>query len=180
MRMAKDCPAVGVVAGPNFAAALTEALRDAAGALLREIDFVGEAANLRDARAFYKFNRASASLQPSASRSIGESLWSSSRASAPRRSARPNCGSMLPGLFFDALSSIRCFRDFPNPFSTPIRMPGILCANAETHSAHARTAGLEPGGPAFRTAAPRAHRTLSLLRHRRRAIVRRPEPATRE
>jgi ubiquinone biosynthesis protein len=57
MRMAKDCPAVGVVAGPNFAAALTEALRDAAGALLREIDFVGEAANLRDARAFYKLNR---------------------------------------------------------------------------------------------------------------------------
>jgi len=57
MRMAKDCPAVGVVAGPNFASALAEALRDAAGALLREIDFVGEAANLRDARAFYKFNR---------------------------------------------------------------------------------------------------------------------------
>src|SRR5271165_6973274 len=57
MRMAKDCPAVGVLAGPNVAAALAEALRDAAGALLREIDFVGEAANLRDARAFYKFNR---------------------------------------------------------------------------------------------------------------------------
>jgi hypothetical protein len=57
MRMAKDCPAVGVVAGSNFAAALTEALRDASGALLREIDFVGEAANLRDARAFYQFNR---------------------------------------------------------------------------------------------------------------------------
>ena len=57
MRIVKDCPAVGVVAGPNFAAALAEALRDAAGALLREIDFVGEAANLRDARAFYKFNR---------------------------------------------------------------------------------------------------------------------------
>ena len=52
MRMAKDCPAVGVVAGPKFAAALAEALLDAAGALLREIDFVGEAANLRDARAF--------------------------------------------------------------------------------------------------------------------------------
>jgi ubiquinone biosynthesis protein len=57
MRMAKDCPAVGVVAGAGFAAALAEALRDAAGALLREIDFVAEAANLRDARAFYKFNR---------------------------------------------------------------------------------------------------------------------------
>jgi ubiquinone biosynthesis protein len=57
MRMARDCSAVSVVAGPNFAAALAEALQDAAGALLREIDFVGEAANLRDARAFYKFNR---------------------------------------------------------------------------------------------------------------------------
>jgi ubiquinone biosynthesis protein len=57
MRMAKDCPAVGAVAGPSFAAALAEALRDAAGALLREIDFAAEAANLRDARAFYKFNR---------------------------------------------------------------------------------------------------------------------------
>jgi ubiquinone biosynthesis protein len=57
MRMAEDCPAVGVVAGPNFAAALAEALRDAARALLRETDFVAEAANLRDARAFYKFNR---------------------------------------------------------------------------------------------------------------------------
>ena len=41
----------------NFAAALAEALRDAAGALLRDIDFVGEAANLRDARDLYKFNR---------------------------------------------------------------------------------------------------------------------------
>ena len=57
MRMAKDCQAVGLIAGPNFAAALAEALRDAAGALRREIDFVGEAANLQDARAFYKFNR---------------------------------------------------------------------------------------------------------------------------
>ena len=57
MRMAKDCPAVAVVAGPNFAATLAEALRDAASALLREIDFIGEAANLRDARNFYKFNR---------------------------------------------------------------------------------------------------------------------------
>jgi hypothetical protein len=47
MRMIKDCPAVGVVAGSNFSAALAKALRDAAGALLREIDFVGEAANLR-------------------------------------------------------------------------------------------------------------------------------------
>jgi ubiquinone biosynthesis protein len=57
MRMAKDCGPVGVVAGPDFAAALAEALRDAAGALRSEIDFVAEARNLRDARAFYKFNR---------------------------------------------------------------------------------------------------------------------------
>jgi ubiquinone biosynthesis protein len=57
MRMAKACPAVGVVVGSNFATALAEALRDASGALLREIDFVGEAANLREARAFYQFNR---------------------------------------------------------------------------------------------------------------------------
>jgi ubiquinone biosynthesis protein len=57
MRMAEDCAPVGSLAGPEFAAALAEALREAAGALLREIDFVGEAANLRAARAFYKFNR---------------------------------------------------------------------------------------------------------------------------
>jgi ubiquinone biosynthesis protein len=56
IRMAKDCPAIGVLAGPNFPGALAEALRDAAGAILREIDFAGEAANLRDARVFYKFN----------------------------------------------------------------------------------------------------------------------------
>ena len=56
MRMAKDSSAIGMVAGPNFAAALAEALRDAAGAILREIDFAGEAANLRDARAFYQGN----------------------------------------------------------------------------------------------------------------------------
>ena len=108
MRMAKNCPAVGVVAGPHFAAALAEALRDAAGALLREIDFVGEAANLRDARAFYKFNRRIRvpCLQPSASRSIGQSLWSSSRAfrfSTLRSTTNP--GAMLPGLFFDPLFS---------------------------------------------------------------------------
>jgi ubiquinone biosynthesis protein len=56
-RMAEDCPSLGAVAGPDFANALAEALRDAAGALMREIDFVGEAANLRDARALYGFNR---------------------------------------------------------------------------------------------------------------------------
>jgi ubiquinone biosynthesis protein len=56
IRMAEQSSAIGKVAGPNFAAALAEALRDAAGAILREIDFAGEAANLRDARTFYKFN----------------------------------------------------------------------------------------------------------------------------
>jgi hypothetical protein len=53
-------------------------------------------------------------------------------------------------------------------------------ANAETCPAHARASGLEPGGPALRTVVPRAHRTLSLLRHRRRAIARGPEAPTRE
>jgi ubiquinone biosynthesis protein len=56
MRVAEDSSAIGMVAGPNFASALAEALRDAARAILREIDFAGEAANLRDARAFYKCN----------------------------------------------------------------------------------------------------------------------------
>src|ERR1700736_271465 len=53
-------------------------------------------------------------------------------------------------------------------------------ANAETCLAHARASGLEPGGPALRTAAPRAHRTLALLRHWRRAIARGPDAAARE
>jgi ubiquinone biosynthesis protein len=56
MRMAEDSSAIALLAGPNFAAALGEALRDAAGAILREIDFAGEAANLRDACAFYRWN----------------------------------------------------------------------------------------------------------------------------
>jgi ubiquinone biosynthesis protein len=56
MRMAEDSSAIALLAGPNFAGALGEALRDAAGAILREIDFAGEAANLRDARAFYRWN----------------------------------------------------------------------------------------------------------------------------
>jgi ubiquinone biosynthesis protein len=56
MRMAEDSSAIGMVGGANFAAALAEALRDAAGAILREIDFAGEAENLRDARAFYQCN----------------------------------------------------------------------------------------------------------------------------
>jgi len=56
MRMAEGSSAIALLAGPNFAAALGEALRDAAGAILREIDFAGEAANLRDARGFYRWN----------------------------------------------------------------------------------------------------------------------------
>jgi ubiquinone biosynthesis protein len=57
IQMAEQSSAIGMVAGPNFASTLAEALRDAASAILREIDFAGEAANLRDARAFYQFNR---------------------------------------------------------------------------------------------------------------------------
>lgn len=56
MRMAKDSAATGMLAGANFATPLAEALRDAASAILREIDFAGEATNLREARAFYKCN----------------------------------------------------------------------------------------------------------------------------
>jgi hypothetical protein len=77
---------------------------------------------------FTNSTAASAPLQPSAYRSIGESLRSWSRAfrfSTLRSTTNP--GAMLPGLFFDAWSSIRCFPDFPNPFSTPIRVPGIFC-----------------------------------------------------
>ena len=45
MRMTKDCQLSWSLAGPNFAAALAEALRDAAGAILREIDFAGGASS---------------------------------------------------------------------------------------------------------------------------------------
>jgi hypothetical protein len=51
--------------------------------------------------------------------------------------------------------------NFPNRFSTP-----ILWCKRRNMPAHARASGLQPGGPALRTAAPRVHRTLSLLRHR--------------
>ena len=57
LKMAEDCTERGLLAGTNFATALAEALRDAARALLREIDFVGEGTNLEDARTFYRFNR---------------------------------------------------------------------------------------------------------------------------
>lgn len=55
-KMADEAALIGVFAGPDFARTIAEALRDAARALLREIDFAGEAANLRDALAFYRLN----------------------------------------------------------------------------------------------------------------------------
>jgi ubiquinone biosynthesis protein len=56
-RMAGETARIGAFAGHNFARTLAEALRDASGALLREIDFAGEAANLRQARAMYMLNQ---------------------------------------------------------------------------------------------------------------------------
>jgi ubiquinone biosynthesis protein len=56
MKMANEAANVATLVGPDFARTIVEALRDAARALLREIDFAGEAANLRDARAFYRLN----------------------------------------------------------------------------------------------------------------------------
>ena len=45
-----------------------------------------------------------------------------------------NPGALLPGLFFEALSSIRRFPDFPNPFFTPIRMAGISWCKRVNHA----------------------------------------------
>ena len=56
-RMAGETAMIGMFAGRNFARTIGDALRDASGALLREIDFAGEAANLREARAFYEINQ---------------------------------------------------------------------------------------------------------------------------
>jgi hypothetical protein len=93
----------------------------------------------RDARAFTNSTAASASLQPSASRSIGESLWSVSRAFGfSRLHSTANPGAMLPGLFFDALSSIRCLPEFPNPFPRRPACRESHGANAETCPTHAR------------------------------------------
>ena len=88
-------------------------------------------------------------------------------------------GAMLTGLFFDALSSIRCFPDFPDPFSTLIRMPANLMM--QTQKQASLTLVLLDWSQAGRFSAPLRHalnRTLSLLRHRRRAIARGPEAAT--
>jgi hypothetical protein len=168
MRMAKDCPAVGVVAGSNFAAALAEALRDASGALLREIDFVGEAANLRDARAFYQFNRrirVPAAIGIPVDRGIfmefvqGVPLLDAPLDYESRRDASR--------LVFRRLPRSAVLRTSRINFPRRSACRESHRANAETCPAHARASRLEPGGPALRTAAPRAHRTLSLLRHRR-------------
>ena len=56
--MAEETRMLEGLAEPEFARTATEALRDAARALLREIDFAGEAANLVSARAFYRRNDA--------------------------------------------------------------------------------------------------------------------------
>jgi len=55
-RMSDETAALAAFAGHKFAYSLGEALRDASAALLREVDFPGEARNLRHARAFYEFN----------------------------------------------------------------------------------------------------------------------------
>jgi len=54
--MADEAATIAAFVGPDFARTVVEALRDAARALLREIDFAGEAANLRDALAFYRLD----------------------------------------------------------------------------------------------------------------------------
>lgn len=54
--LADESPALELLTGSDFARTAAEALRDAARALLRELDFPGEAANLRDAAAFYAQN----------------------------------------------------------------------------------------------------------------------------
>ncbi len=51
--MADEVETFGAIAGPEFSRTLSEALRDAARALLREIDFPREALNLKEAREFY-------------------------------------------------------------------------------------------------------------------------------
>lgn len=55
-QMARETSMIGAFVGPDFARTIREALRDASGALLREIDLAGEAVNLAEARAFYEIN----------------------------------------------------------------------------------------------------------------------------
>jgi len=73
MRMAKDWPAVGVIAGSNFAVALAEALRDAS---------------------------ASRSIGESLRSLSGWSLSKAFRCSTLRSMTNP--GAIVPGLFLDA------------------------------------------------------------------------------
>lgn len=54
LQMAGDAAATALVLGPDFSRVLVGVLCDANRALLREIDFEGEAANLRAASDFYK------------------------------------------------------------------------------------------------------------------------------
>lgn len=52
-RMANEADGIGAAVSTGFIPTLSEALRDASRALLREIDFAAEARNLRQARALY-------------------------------------------------------------------------------------------------------------------------------
>jgi ubiquinone biosynthesis protein len=54
--MADEAETLVAIAGSEFSRTLAEALRDAARALLREIDFPREALNLEEAKEFYKNN----------------------------------------------------------------------------------------------------------------------------
>jgi hypothetical protein len=75
---------------------------------------------------FTNSTAASASLQPSAS-PVDRGIFMGFVQGVPLLDALLDDESWRDAvrLVFDALSSIRCFPDFPNPFSTPIRMPGI-------------------------------------------------------
>lgn len=88
------------LAGEAFSITLGEALRDASRALLREIDFAGEAANLRDAREFYCNNdrvRVPALLGPPMKRGVlmeymeGLPLMAAPLSIADRREAARLC-----------------------------------------------------------------------------------------
>jgi hypothetical protein len=77
--------------------------------------------------------------------------------------------------------SIRCFPDFPNPFSTPIRMPGILWCKRRNmpRSRSCFLTGARRAGSPHRCATRSAHSVFS-VRHRRQAIARGPDAATRD
>jgi hypothetical protein len=115
----------------------------------------------RDARAFYQFNRrirVPAAIGLPVDRGIFMGLSRAFRFSTLRSTTIP--GAMLPAtwpgilpptrLFFDALSSIRCFPGFPNPFSTPIRMPGISWCKRR-NVPHSRPISIVPGCPRERS-----------------------------